>query len=144
MRKFLPVFVFLLLFVLCLFGLYWKNQYRPELSKQEQIEAATCAKFESSEPGSRELLLYQAETKPLADFVYGLDLVECDIPVSDWQYRVTYNCNEICTNCQEIVVLVGDRSLSIDGVLYTSKPELPFQKVLEYFRDKYAYYRQTQ
>ena len=42
MRKFLPVFVFLLLFVLCLFGLYWKNQYRPELSKQEQIEAATC------------------------------------------------------------------------------------------------------
>lgn len=42
------------------------------------------------------------------------------------------------------MVLVGDRSLSIDGVLYTSKPELPFQKVLEYFRDKYAYYRQTQ
>ena len=44
----------------------------------------------------------------------------------------------------EIVVLVGDRSLSIDGVLYTSKPELPFQKVLEYFRDKYAYYCQNQ
>lgn len=42
------------------------------------------------------------------------------------------------------MVLVGDGSLSIDGVLYTSKPELPFQKVLEYFRDKYAYYRQTQ
>lgn len=76
--------------------------------------------------------------------MYGLGLVECDIPVSDWQYRVTYNCNEICTNCQEIVVLVGDGSLSIDGVLYTSKPELPFQKVLEYFRDKYAYYRQNQ
>lgn len=144
MRKFLPVFVFLLLFALSLFGLYWKNQYKPQLSKQEQIAAAICAKFESSEPGSRELLLYQAETKPLADFVYGLDLVECDIPVSDWQYRVTYNCNEICTNCQEIVVLVGDRSLSIDGVLYTSKPELPFQKVLEYFRDKYAYYCQNQ
>ena len=80
MRKFLPVFVFLLLFVLCLFGLYLKNQYKPQLSWQEQIAAATCAKFESSEPGSRELLLYQAETKPLADFVYGLDLVECDIP----------------------------------------------------------------
>lgn len=143
MRKFLPVFVFLLLFVLCLFGLYLKNQYKPQLSWQEQIAAATCAKFESSEPGSRELLLYQAETKPLADFVYGLDLVECNIPVSDWQYRVTYICNEICTNCQEIVVPVGDRSLSIDGVLYTSKPELPFQKVLEYFRGKYAYYRQT-
>lgn len=29
MRKFLPVFVFLLLFVLCLFGLYLKNQYKP-------------------------------------------------------------------------------------------------------------------
>ena len=144
MRKFLPVFVFLLLFVLSLFGLYLKNQYKPQLSWQEKIAAATCAKFESSEPGSRELLRYQAETKPLADFVYGLDLVECDIPVSDWQYRVTYNCNEICTNCQEIVVLVGDRSLSVDGLLYTSKPELPFQKVLEYFRDKYAYYRQTQ
>ena len=144
MRKFLPVFVFLLLFVLCLFGLYLKNQYKPQLSWQEQIAAATCAKFESSEPGSRELLLYQAEAKLLADFVYGLDLVECDIPVSDWQYRVIYNCNEICPTCQGIVVLVGDRSLSIDGVLYTSKPELPFQKVLEYFRDKFAYYRQTQ
>lgn len=71
-------------------------------------------------------------------------MVECDIPVSDWQYRVTYNCNEICPTCQEIVVLVGDRSLSIDGVLYTSKPELPFEKVLEYFRDKYAYYCQNQ
>ena len=128
MRKILPVFVFLLLFVLSLFGLYWKNQYKPQLSWQEQIAAATCAKFESSEPGSRELLLYQAETKPLADFVYGLDLVECDIPVSDWQYRVIYNCNEICPTCQEIVVLVGDRSLSIDGVLYTSKPELPFKR----------------
>ena len=144
MRKILPVFVFLLLFVLSLFGLYWKNQYRPELSKQEQIEAAICAKFESSEPGSRVFLFYHAEAMFLAGFVYGLDLVECDIPVSDWQYRVTYNCNEICPTCQEIVVLVGDRSLSIDGVLYTSKPELPFQKVLEYFRDKYAYYRQTQ
>lgn len=85
MRKFLPVFVLLLLFVLCLFGLYLKNQYKPQLSWQEQTAAATCAKFESSEPGSRELLLYQAETKPLADFVYGLGLVECDIPVSDWQ-----------------------------------------------------------
>ena len=61
MRKFLPVFVFLLLFVLSLFGLYWKNQYRPELSKQEQIEAAICAKFESSEPGSRVFLFYHAE-----------------------------------------------------------------------------------
>lgn len=144
MRKSLPVFVFLLLFVLCLFGLYLKNQYKPQLSWQEQIAAASCAKFESSEPDSRVFLFYWAEGKPLADFVYGLDLVECDIPVSDWQYRVTYNCNEICTNCQEIVVLVGDRSLSIDGVLYTSKPELPFQKVLECFRDKYASYRQTQ
>lgn len=144
MRKFLPVFVFLLLFALSLFGLYWKNQYKPQLSWQEQIEAAICAKFESSEPGSRVFLFYHAEAMFLAGFVYGLDLVECDIPVSDWQYRVTYNCNEICPTCQEIVVLVGDRSLSIDGVLYTSKPELPFQKVLEYFRDKYAYYHQTQ
>ena len=113
-------------------------------SKQEQIEAAICAKFESSEPGSRVFLFYHAEAMFLAGFVYGLDLVECDIPVSDWQYRVTYNCNEICPTCQEIVVLVGDGSLSIDGVLYTSKPELPFQKVLEYFRDKYAYYCQNQ
>lgn len=144
MRKFLPVFVFLLLFVLCLFGLYLKNQYKPQLSWQEQIAAAICAKFESSEPGSRVFLFYHAEAMFLAGFVYGLDLVECDIPVSDWQYRVTYNCNEICPTCQEIVVLVGDRSLSIDGVLYTSKPELPFQKVLEYFRDKYAYYCQNQ
>lgn len=144
MRKFLPVFVFLLLFVLCLFGLYLKNQYKPQLSWQEQIAAAICAKFESSEPGSRVFLFYHAEAMFLAGFVYGLDLVECDIPVSDWQYRVTYNCNEICPTCQEIVVLVGDRSLSIDGVLYTSKPELPFEKVLEYFRDKYAYYCQTQ
>ena len=56
MRKILPVLVFLLLFVLSLFGLYWKNQYQPELSKQEQIEAASCAKFESSEPGSRVFL----------------------------------------------------------------------------------------
>lgn len=144
MRKILPVFVFLLLFVLSLFGLYWKNQYKPQLSKQEQIEAASCAKFESSEPDSRVFLFYWAEGKPLADFVYGLDLVECDVPVSDWQYRVTYNCNEICPTCQEIVVLVGDRSLSIDGVLYTTKPELPFQKVLEYFRDKYAFYCRNQ
>ena len=34
MRKILPVLVFLLLFVLSLFGLYWKNQYQPELTKQ--------------------------------------------------------------------------------------------------------------
>lgn len=142
MRKILPVFVFLLLFVLSLFGLYWKNQYKPQLSKQEQIEAASCVKLESGEADSRALLIYEA--KPLADFVSGLDLVECDIPVSEWQYRVTYNCSEICPTCQEIVVLVGDRSLSIDGVLYTSKPELPFEKVLEYFRDKYAYYCQNQ
>lgn len=72
----------------------------------------------------------------------SLDLIESDIPVTDWIYRITFNCAELFQNNKnyEIVVLIGDNAMSIDGESYCTPENVPFESVVELFASKYQYF----
>ena len=57
----------------------------------------------------------------------------------EWIYRFTYNPREKMINGHEIVILFGETSMSIDGVLYQPEDGVAYDTVLEWARLKYDY-----
>ena len=57
----------------------------------------------------------------------------------EWIYRFTYNPREKVIGGHEIVILFGETSMSIDGVLYQPEDGVAYDKVLEWARLKYDY-----
>ena len=110
-----------------------------ERSPIDQIGAAACAKFEFC--GAQDSgVLITSEIKALSNTFLSLDLVACDKPVSTWLYRITFNFEEIYLGNHEIVVLIGTDAMSIDGEGYCTPEGVPFDRVVEIFAAKYAYF----
>ena len=57
----------------------------------------------------------------------------------EWIYRFTYNPREKVIGGHEIVILFGETSMSIDGVLYQPEDGVAYDTVLEWARLKYDY-----
>ena len=70
----------------------------------------------------------------------SLNIVNSEKNVSDWIYRITFNCKELVIDGQEIVVLIGTDAMSINGESYCTPEGVPFESVVELFDSKYKYF----
>ncbi len=134
--------VFILGVLLIVAILNHRKKHDPGSGSFEEILWAPCAKFESRDV--EDGIYITSEIRTISVSFASLDLIKCDKPIDQWLYRITFNCNEINPNGQEIVVIVGSESLSIDGELYTTPDGVPFKSVVEFFTEKYNYFRSAQ
>lgn len=136
MRKRLLLFIAVGLAAVALSAVYIVSHREKPLSHSEQVKAeiynSPCAKFET--PDSQ--LYVTGEILTLKGYFSSVMLIESNEEVTDWRYRITFNCNEIAVNAREIVVLVGDNAMSIDGVSYTTPG---YSDLVETVRSKYDY-----
>lgn len=56
------------------------------------------------------------------------------------RYRLTFDPAPAVKNAGEKVVLTGEESLSINGRLYSTPEEVPFEQVVEVFDGKFEYF----
>lgn len=114
--------------------------------KQEQTFAdAPAMKLEYDDSGDIKTL-FLTETyaiSGLGNFILSLDLEETDEAISDWSYKITFNCKEWVPEGTETIVLVGDNALSIDGTSYTTSEGASFPAVADYIEMKCKYYMEN-
>lgn len=141
MRKIISICSVALLILLLAIGWDLKKEYQTEQNKPplDRIGEAACAKLEYSGPNGKELLI-TSEIKTLSNVFLSLDIVNSDKPVSEWIYRITFNCEELSLNSEEIVVLIGSSSMSINGENYSTPENIPFENVVDIFASKYEYF----
>lgn len=141
MRKIITICfgAILVLALLAGWNLMKNRQAKQDISMIDRIGEVACAKFEYSDSKDNGILI-TSEIKTLSNIFLSLDLVESDKTVSDWIYRITFNCKELMTDGQEIVVLIGDDAMSINGETYCTREGVSFEKVIEIFASKYKYF----
>ncbi len=142
MRKSIKVIIGSCVVIAVLVGvIIWALQPQPEKEEDvfARIGSAPCAKFEYCE--SEEPIFVTSEIRQLSTSFLSLTLEGSDIPVSDWIYRVTfYNSETFAGEDEEIVILVGEDSLSVNGEIYSTPEEIPYESILEYYDGKYQYF----
>ncbi len=113
---------------------------------------ANCAKFEYIEEENEKYLYVDsgATGNPLLTYFYGLKFSKTDEEADDqWLYKITYNWNEYCDNCEETIVLLSEDGLSVNGFRYvpeSSDPEEYYQLVLDqiaYLYEEYGEYKEN-
>lgn len=112
------------------------EQLPPDL---EAITHAVAARFEIN--GSPERTVFvESEIWTLSSTFGSLRLVESDIPVGEWKYRITFNPVSVVKNSEEIVVLIGENSMSVNGNIYSTPEEVPFSAVVEVFDGTFNFF----
>ena len=104
----------------------------------------SVAKFESFNEKDKYIYIDTGFGISFLDYFYGLLFEESDKTVDQWKYRITYDWNQYCSNCEEIEVLMGERCMSVNGVSYEAVSEEYYSRILEqmdYFYEKYADYK---
>ena len=112
------------------------EQYPPGI---EAILRTVAARFEIN--GSPERTVFvESEIWTLSSTFGSLILVESDIPVGEWKYRITFNPVSVVKNSEEIVVLIGENSMSINDNIYSAPEDVPFSAVVEIFDSKFNFF----
>ena len=104
----------------------------------------SVAKFESFNEKDKYIYIDTGFGISFLDYFYGLLFEESDKTVDQWKYRIIYDWNQYCTNCEEIEVLMGERCMSVNGVSYEAVSEEYYSRILEqmdYFYEEYVDYK---
>ena len=92
-------------------------------------------------PGSRTLNPYSPDNVGSASSIAEMNIQPSDQPFDEeWIYRFTYNPPEKVLNSQEITVLFGSRSMSVDGTTYLPEEGVDYDSILEWAEGLYQYY----
>ncbi|MCF0151202.1 MAG: hypothetical protein HUJ80_07315 [Firmicutes bacterium] len=140
MRKIATVYigVMILLLATAVIRIQHFNEDK-DINVFDEIQASPCAKFECND-NSNETIYITSEILSISASVSSLCIVDGGMPIDQWLYRITFNCNEIYLNAKEIVLVVGPNSMSINGVLYTTPDEVPFENIIRFFDAKYKHF----
>lgn len=104
----------------------------------EEIQRSPCAKFEYRD-SETDGIFVTGEIFGLTSYFPSVILEESGEAVTDWIYRITFNCKEIYAGDDEIVVLIGENGLSINGTACTTPVGTPFSSVVDAIAAKYQY-----
>lgn len=99
------------------------------------------ARFESSKEKDEYLLITRAQGYTMMIDLCNWEFVYTNEPFEgNWLYKIIYNWNGYCEGCEEIVVLVNEKSVSINGVNYTCE-NMEMSWLLESLDNKYQFYQ---
>lgn len=144
MRKALLTCFIILLCFLSVLGWNLKKELHSEddISPISKIGEAVCAKFECNGNSMDEIFI-TSEIKTLSNVFSSLDIEKVDKTVSEWVYRITFNCTELYPDAQEIVVLIGNDAMLINGESYSTPETVPFKSVVDIFDSKYKFFSES-
>lgn len=119
-----------------------KKESPPVYDVFERIWHSPCVKFErfSNDGTHYEPMISNSGTLTLGDFFNSLLITEGDSAIGDVLYKITFNCREVMPNGEEIIILVGEHALSIDGVIYVAESELMYKDIKSVIRSKWNYF----
>lgn len=142
-RKFLFLTLLTIGCILIFLGIFFKDKKDvPQYDVFERIRLSPCVKFEKiSDVGTHyEPMISNSGTLTLGDFFNSLLITEGDSAIGDVLYKITFNCREVMPNGEEIIILVGEHALSIDGVIYVAESELMYKDIKSVIRSKWKYF----
>lgn len=132
------VFAVILLVLMLLPGCTGKEEQPEGPAFIEKIRHSPAAKFEYRD-SKTDGIIVSGEIFGLTSYFTSAIWEETDEAVTDWIYRITFNCKEMCINMEEVVVLIGENALSIDGTAYTTPEGASFSAVVDAMAAKYKY-----
>lgn len=132
-----------IVYVLAVFLLFFVTSCKKSADKTifDGYQAFGISKFECADEPEKYILVDPGFGASFLDYFNGLLFEESQENMDQWLYRITYNWNEHCANCEEIVVLLGRHSMSVNGVSYKAVSEEYYSRILEqmdYFYEEYA------
>lgn len=140
------LFVVCFLVILILLSLYGYNMESSKIisgkTYVDEIANAYCAKLEYCEFEDNEIFI-TSEINTLSNVFLSIDIVHSDKIVSKWIYRITFNCAELSSNKQEIVVIIGSNAMSINGEVFSTPKGIPFKSIVDIFTSKYKYFAKS-
>jgi hypothetical protein len=114
---------------------------RNTANERPAIGDSVCAKFEYVYEENGGYKVITSEIKILSNYFDSIILIPLEEPFSgDWIYRITFDWEEIVPGGNEIPVLVGEDSMSINGTTYTTEEGVDFSGILETISSKYNYF----
>ena len=129
--------------ILIFLGIFFKDKKEaPHYTVFEKISFSRCVKFErfSNDGTQYEPMISNSGTLTLGDFFCSLLITEGDSAIGNVLYKITFNCREVMPNGEEIIILVGEHALSIDGVIYVAESELMYKDIKNVIRSKWKYF----
>ena len=89
----------------------------------------SCAKFDYCSDSGIQSKIITSEIKSVTNLFQSLDLEKIALPSDcsdeDWIFRITFDWNGICTNCNEVLVLVYSSYVKIGDEYYTVNGNFP-------------------
>lgn len=132
---------FLLLIVTIFLRFYFYGTYHSEKSNiLDDISNSVAVKLEYSADKENSPVLIDNNLTPAHNFASLAIRSSEGAPDGSWIYRFTYNPKEKVLNSEEILVLFGENSLSINGVLYIPEDGVDYKMILEWAENIYEYY----
>lgn len=139
MKKKLIVVVICVVIISSLFIII--NPFHQENKKfdSQLFRNAIVARMESAEEKGEYLLITRAEGYTMMIWLCDLEFnYTGDEFEGEWLYKIIYNWNGYCNGCEEITVLVNEKSISINGVNYTFEN---MEYLLEQLEWQYWFYQ---
>ena len=128
------------LLIVLLAAALWFIFARPAESEPERpsILHAAAATMEFSEDTGYKLITSEIGTLRSFDSLL-LKPVEEEFS-GEWVYRLVFNPKAVMLNGEEIVVLFGEKNLSINGKTYTGADGVDYADILDWAAGKYQYF----
>lgn len=108
---------------LIVFSLFFGSTSSEPTETDFQHRSFGCAKFDYRSDNGIQSKIITSEIKNVTNFFQSLDLKKIDPPSDhsdeDWIFRITFDWNEICINCDEVLVLVSSSYVKIGDDYYT-------------------------
>lgn len=140
---------FLLGLTIWLYSRYEEKKLEPSVI--EKIQLAPYVTIEKNIAGGDKIEAVQ-DGHAIAGFLSGLLTTPTEEPenTDDWKYRIVFCFAPPSQEAQgyeaqvteSIIVLIGINSISVDHVAYSISKSVSYEAVLDYFEQKYEFYKQ--
>ena len=133
-RKITQKIVLIISVLLCCFFLASCTKEKEVVS----VSDSTVAKFEFAEDEGYKL--FTSEVGSLYTFE-SLNIEPSEESFEgEWIYRITYDPKSIVPEGNEVIVLLGEKNISINGQVYVAREGTKYSDVLDWAVAKYEYF----
>ena len=123
-KRFRRLCIYLLVGILCVFFPYSQLEGPHSISESYYTFSHArfaCAKFDYRSDTGIETVIVTSRILHLSGFFQSLALEVTDAPFDEeWVFRILFNWNRICVNCEEVLVLVSESYIKIGDINYVS------------------------
>lgn len=123
-KRFRRLCIYLLVGILCVFFPYSQLEGPHSIAESYYTFSHArfaCAKFDYRSDTGIETVIVTSRILHLSGFFQSLALEVTDAPFDEeWVFRIIFNWNGVCINCEEVLVLVSESYIKIGDINYVT------------------------